>query len=85
MKAAGASEEMIEQVTTLTEPKLITLEEASETFRIPVPTLHSWRYRGHLADKGKARQKGGGVLVDENDVRYLVEHPPKPGRPFKYR
>ena len=84
MRAAGVSEETINQVATLTEPKLITIKAASEKFGIPGSTIHNWRQQGHLPDKGGIRHPGRGgrkVLVDEADILYLINNPPKPGRP----
>ena len=84
MKAAGLSEETIDQVATLTEPKLITIKDASEKFGIPISTIHHWRQKGHLTDRGGIRHPGTGgrkVLVDEADIVYLIDNPPKPGRP----
>jgi len=87
-KGAG---ELVEELVTVTEPrpqngarekKLVTLQEASEMFKISFYTLDSWVRRSHSVVRDKERYPGpGGArrLVDPDDVRELKLHPPKGG------
>ena len=87
MRSAGVSEETITTVIEAIQPKvddLVTLEEAQGQFPVSYGMLNSWVSRGHLTVRGRVRfpaPGGGKVLVDPNDVEYLIENPPKQGRP----
>ncbi len=65
--------------------RLITLQEASERHAIPYNTLLAWVYRGTLQEQGREKypaRGGGKVLVSDEEVAHLKEHPPKrTGRP----
>ena len=83
LRDLGYPEEDVRKVVTATEPRPITLTEASEKYGIPRGTLLRWVHFGLL--KVIARRKGPGpgglVIVDEHELQYRIEHPPKPGRP----
>ena len=86
MEEAGTPQEVIETVVLAIEPKLITIEAAAEKFQMGVHTIHTYLKRGHLEEKGRqkfAAPGGGKILIDENELVALLEHPPKPGRPRK--
>ena len=75
-----------DELLPLIEPVLITLEEAVQQFAVSIGRLNTWIAREHLQVKGRQpfpARGGGKVLVDQNDVQQLVDHPPKQGRPPK--
>ena len=89
LRRAGYPQEQIDEmvVATLTKPEdLITLEQAADEFGIPLGRVSNWVDRGHIEVKAREKfhSRGGGKrLIDRYDVAYLVENPPKMGRPRK--
>jgi hypothetical protein len=76
--------QLAHEAEILPEPKLITLQEAVETYGIPYETLRSRIRSGHLQVKGREifhTHGGGKILVDEQDIFRSLSEPPARGRP----
>ena len=83
MRERGYPDEEIAELVTAAEPRPITIKEAAEKYRLPVPNLRNWLSRGHLTrlDRVKGPGPGGLVLLNETELELLIVNPPKPGRP----
>lgn len=81
----GVPLETIERAIDRVVVEPITLTEAADRFGIARQRLMMWVHRKHLREVGRLHGPGPGgiLLVDANQVKYLVENPPKEGRPFK--
>ncbi len=72
-------------MATQTPARLMTLREASSDFGIPYTTLKGWTARGLLAERASQKSPGGRrILVDRDEVVFLIENPPRNGRPPKF-
>ena len=67
--------------------ELITMQDASEEFNIPYNTITSWVTQGKLEKYAytHSQYKVGRpfVLISLDEVKYLIDNPPKMGRPRK--
>lgn len=66
--------------------ELITMQDASEEFNIPYNTIASWVTHGKLTKHAFKKSEIAGrpfVLISLDEVKYLIDNPPKMGRPRK--
>ncbi|MBO98659.1 MAG: hypothetical protein CL730_00035 [Chloroflexi bacterium] len=66
--------------------ELITMQDASEEFNIPYNTIASWVTHGKLKKHAFKKSEIAGrpfVLISLEEVKYLIDNPPKMGRPRK--
>ena len=89
MRRVGLPEAVVDKVILATLPEsnsngdLVTLNEASAEYQIPLGTLKRWVHVGHLVVQDRIKWPGGGkILVDKADVERLKDNRPKIGRPI---
>lgn len=73
-KARISSEEVTERVVTETQPRLLTVKEASEKYNKDIDLIHRWIQRGKLRVINTRKNPGTRpvLLISEQELEKLV-------------
>ncbi len=74
LREDGVAEETIEKMVVASEAEEISVQEASDKYDIPAPTLHAWIQRGHLriVRRRKNPLTRPVTLIDENELKARI-------------